>query len=104
MAFERDGHALATASQASSRAEKPLRFPGAGSARRHFSVRLPAPLQVQAERMASPTDDVRALAVGWWSFAHGLAVLFLDRRVQEELKGDQDAVVRRVAATFLSRS
>ncbi len=60
-------------------------------------------LQVQTGRTSSPTDDVRALAVGYWSFAHGLAVLFLDGRVQEELAGDQDAVVRRVAATLLSR-
>ena len=60
-------------------------------------------LQVQAGRTLPPTDDVQALAVGYWSFAHGLAMLFLDGRVQEELDGDQDTVVRRVAATFLSR-
>ncbi len=60
-------------------------------------------LQVQAERTSSPTDDVRALAVGYWSFAHGLAMLFLDGRVHEELEGDQDAVVRRVAAMLLRR-
>lgn len=60
-------------------------------------------LQVQAGRTPSPTDDVRALAVGYWSFAHGLAMLFIDGRVQEELEGERDAVVRRVAATLLSR-
>ena len=61
-------------------------------------------LLVQAGRAASPTDDVPALAVGYWAFAHGLAVLFLDGRVQYELEGDQEAVVRRVAAMILKRS
>ena len=60
-------------------------------------------LQIQAARTASSTDDVRALAVGYWSFAHGLAMLFLDGRAQEELEGDQDVVVRRVAAMLLRR-
>lgn len=60
-------------------------------------------LQARAAQASSPTDDVPALAVGYWSFAHGLAVLFLDGRVQEELKGDQEAVVRRVAAMILKR-
>ncbi len=60
-------------------------------------------LQVQAQRTSSSTDDVRALAIGYWSFAHGLAMLFLDGRVQEELEDDQEAVVRRVATTLLTR-
>ena len=59
-------------------------------------------LQVQAGRTSSPTDDVHALAVAYWSLAHGLAVLVLDGRFQEELGGDQDAEVRRVAAMFLT--
>ena len=58
-------------------------------------------LQASVERISSPADDTRALAVGYWSFAHGLAVLFLDGRVQEDLDGEDEAVVRRVAAALL---
>ena len=57
--------------------------------------------QVSVERVSSPGDDTRALAIGYWSFAHGLAVLFLDGRVQEELDGAEDAVARRVAVALL---
>ena len=41
-----------------------------------------------------------ALALGHWSFAHGLAMLLLDGRVHEELSNDGDASVRRIAAAL----
>ena len=58
-------------------------------------------LQASVGRRSSSDQDIRALAIGYWSFAHGLAVLFLDGRVQDELDGDEDAVARRVAAALL---
>lgn len=59
-------------------------------------------LQAAAERAAAPGDDIRALALGYWSFAHGLAVLLLDGRVHEELSNDGDASVRRIATALLN--
>ena len=58
-------------------------------------------LRGAAERAAAPDEDVRALALGYWSFAHGLAALLLDDRVHEELSGDGDASVRRIAKALL---
>ena len=58
-------------------------------------------LRRATERAAAPGDDIRALAIGYWSFAHGLAVLFLDGRVHEELSDDGDASVRRIAIALL---
>ena len=60
-----------------------------------------AALRAATERIAAPGDDVRALALGHWSFAHGLAVLLLDGRVHEELSTDGDASVRRIATALL---
>ena len=64
-------------------------------------------LQARIVKEAAPGDDTRALAVGCWSFAHGLAVLFLDGRVRDELDDtvdpEDDQIVRRVAAALLSR-
>ena len=58
-------------------------------------------LRGAAERAAKSGEDVRALALGYWSFAHGLAVLLLDDRVNEELSDDGDTSVRRIAAALL---
>ena len=58
-------------------------------------------LRAAAERVAAPGDDVRASALGYWSFAHGLAVLLIDGRVHEELSDDGDASVRRIATALL---
>ena len=58
-------------------------------------------LRGAAERAATPNADVRALALGYWSFAHGLAVLLLDDRLHEELSGGGDASVRRIVTALL---
>ena len=58
-------------------------------------------LRGAAERAATTNEDVRALALGYWSFAHGLAVLLLDDRLHEELSGSGDASVRRIATALL---
>ena len=60
-----------------------------------------AALRAATERVAAPGDDVRALALGHWSFAHGLAMLLLDGRVHDELSNDGDASVRRIASALL---
>lgn len=60
-------------------------------------------LERRVVRDAAPGEDDRARAVGCWSLAHGLAVLFLDERVRDEIEGSDDEIVRRVAAAVLSR-
>ena len=52
-------------------------------------------LRAGVEQVMSPGEDARALAVGYWSFAHGLAVLLIDGRINEELSSDGDASTRR---------
>ena len=91
-----------------------------GRFRLMFSVRFVAPpeelvaakqaafgvLKARVDRRASPGDDRQAQAVGYWSLAHGLAVLSLDDRISDELddlKGDEDEIVRRVSAAMLRR-
>ena len=58
-------------------------------------------LQARVDRLAGPGDDSRAQAVGYWSLAHGLAVLFLDGRVRDELEGSVDEIIQRVASATL---
>ncbi|WP_174298306.1 TetR/AcrR family transcriptional regulator [Sphingomonas bacterium] len=58
-------------------------------------------LQARVDLLAGPGDDSRAEAVGHWALAHGLAVLFLDGRVRDELDGSDDEMVRRVAGATL---
>ena len=58
-------------------------------------------LRAAVERAAAPGEDIRALALAYWSFAHGLAVLLLDGRVNEELSNDGDASVHRIATALL---
>ena len=58
-------------------------------------------LQARVDLMAAPGDDNRAHAVGYWALAHGLAVLFLDGRVRDELDGTDDEIMRRVAGATL---
>ena len=53
------------------------------------------------ERVSGLGDDVPARAVGYWSLAHGLATLFLDGRVHDEIDGADDEIIRRVAAATL---
>lgn len=61
-------------------------------------------LQARVDRIARAEDDTRAQAVGFWSLAHGLTVLFLDGRVRDELDGSDDEIIQRVArATLRSR-
>ena len=58
-------------------------------------------LQARVDMLAGPGDDSRAQAVGYWALAHGLAVLFLDGRVRDELDGSDDEIIQRVASTTL---
>ncbi len=58
-------------------------------------------LQARVDRLAGSEDDTRAQAVGFWSLAHGLTVLFLDGRVRDELDGSDDEIIQRVARTML---
>ena len=58
-------------------------------------------LQARVDRLAGPGDDSRAQAVGYWSLAHGLTVLFLDGRVRDELDGSEDEIIQRVASATL---
>lgn len=58
-------------------------------------------LQARVNLLAKPSDDSRAQAVGYWSLAHGLAVLFLDGRVRDELEGSDDEIIQRVASATL---
>lgn len=58
-------------------------------------------LQARVDLLAGPGDDSRAQAVGYWSLAHGLTVLFLDGRVRDELDGSQDEIIQRVARATL---
>lgn len=51
-----------------------------------------------------PHEDSHARAVGCWCLAHGLAVLFLDQRIRDEIEGGDDEIVRRVASAVLSRT
>ena len=65
-----------------------------------------AVLKARVDQVALAGDDRQAQAVGYWSLAHGLAVLFLDARLSDELddlKGNEDAIVRRVSAAMLRR-
>lgn len=45
--------------------------------------------------------DVEARVLGCWSLVHGLAMLFLDERVDWTVAGAADEVARRVAAAML---
>lgn len=59
-------------------------------------------LQARVDRQQAAGADGRALAVGCWSLAHGLAVLLLDGLARDEIDGEDDEViVRRVAAALL---
>ncbi|WP_174279752.1 TetR/AcrR family transcriptional regulator [Sphingomonas bacterium] len=58
-------------------------------------------LQARVDLNAEPGEDGRARAVGCWSLAHGLAVLFLDGRIRDELDGDDDDIMRRVVRATL---
>lgn len=58
-------------------------------------------LQARVDLLAGPGDDSRAQAVGYWSLAHGLTVLFLDGRVHDELDGSEDEIIQRVARATL---
>ena len=58
-------------------------------------------LQARVDLLAGPGDDSRAQAIGYWSLAHGLAVLFLDGRVRDELDGSDDDIIQRVAGATL---
>ena len=61
-------------------------------------------LQARVDLLAGPGDDSRAHAVGYWALAHGLAVLFLDGRVRDELDGTDDEIMQRVASATLRGS
>lgn len=58
-------------------------------------------LQARVDRLAGSEDDTRAQAVGFWSLAHGLTVLFLDGRVRDELDGSDNEIIQRVARAML---
>ena len=58
-------------------------------------------LQARVDLLAGPGDDSRAQAVGYWSLAHGLTVLFLDGRVRDELDGSEDEIIQRIARATL---
>lgn len=62
-----------------------------------------ATLQARVNQQGGGDADRRALAVGCWSFAHGLAVLFMDGPVWDEIDGERDIddTVRRVTAALL---
>jgi len=59
-------------------------------------------LEDRVTRDAVRHGDARARAVGLWAMAHGLAVLFLDERIRDEIDGGDDEIVRRVTAAVLS--
>ena len=58
-------------------------------------------LQARVDRLGGAGDDSRAQAVGYWSLAHGLTMLFLDGRVRDELNGSDDEIIQRVARATL---
>lgn len=58
-------------------------------------------LQARVDLLARPGDDSRAQAVGYWSLAHGLTMLFLDGRVRDELEGSEEEIIQRVARATL---
>ncbi len=58
-------------------------------------------LQARIDLLAGPGEDSRAQAVGYWSLAHGLTVLFLDGRVRDELDGSEHEIIQRVARATL---
>ncbi len=58
-------------------------------------------LQARVDVLAGANDDSRAQAVGYWSLAHGLTVLFLDGRVRDELDGSEDEIIQRVTSATL---
>lgn len=58
-------------------------------------------LQARVGRLAGAEDDAQAQAMGYWSLAHGLTVLFLDGRVRDELDGSDDEIIHRVARATL---
>lgn len=61
-----------------------------------------AVIGILRQQVASGTaTGGEAFSIGCWALVHGLAVLLPDCRVQEELGGDEDAIVKRVAAALL---
>lgn len=59
-------------------------------------------LEDRVARDARRHGDARARAVGLWAMAHGLAVLFLDERIRDEIDGSDEEIVRRVTVAVLS--
>ncbi len=63
-----------------------------------------ATFAVLAERVARETPDAdrEARAIGCWSLAHGMALLFLDGQVRDRAAATDDEITSRVAETMLA--